>query len=107
MCDNQDPLKFLRSKNHFLNCLENEIRKYFPEGSLQDFEIFVPKKLPKNRNDALTYGHKEIQNLAKRFNLNPIIASDEWVNLLTSMIAKDAECKYGQEPEMTLIGEKQ
>ena len=97
--DNQDPLVFLRSKYRFLSNLENEIRKYFPGGSLKDFEIFVPKKLPPNRNNALTYGQKEIQSLAKRFDLNPLTASNEWVNLLTSMIEQDAQCKYAQEPE--------
>ena len=59
------PAGFLNLKSEFLRSLVEELRGYFSEGSCALFEIFVPKKLPRNTNEAFVYGHDEIQELAK------------------------------------------
>lgn len=94
------PTAFLELKSNFLNSLEDELRGYFPEGSYASFEIFVPKKLPRNINEALVYGHKEIQNLAEKFSMDAETASTEWTNLLISMIQEDGYCdRLSKKPE--------
>ena len=70
----------------FLEVLKNEVKNYFPEGSLKDFDIFVPKCLPNTAEAAATFGQPSIIRLAARFNLNPIEAGKEWTTLLGSMI---------------------
>lgn len=88
----QNSHKFLTQKNNFLESLTTEINKYFPEGSFEDFDIFVPKNMPRDRNSALTYGCKEIQNIATRFNYDPEIAGEDWKQLLLSMLEQDEYC---------------
>ena len=77
---------FLRLRENFLTSLHEEIKSYFPNGSLKHFEVFIPKNLPKTVNEAFTYGLIEIQTLAERFELDAILTSKEWIDLLISTI---------------------
>ena len=72
-------------QNNFLDSILLEIDSYFPEGAYKD--------LPRIYTEAITYGHKEIQNLANRFDLEEETVSKEWTNLLTSMIDEDRYCE--------------
>ena len=71
------PAGFLNLKSEFLRSLVEELRDYFSEGSYALFEIFVPKKLPRITNESFIYGHDEIQELAKKFDLDAETASKE------------------------------
>ena len=56
----------------FFKSLPKEFETYFPNGALEDFEIFVPEKLPRIVDQALTHGLREIQTFAERFELNAL-----------------------------------
>ena len=86
------PAGFLNLKSEFLRSLAEELRDCFPEGSYALFEILVPKKLPRITNEAFVYGHDEIQELAKKFDLDAETATKEWIDLLISMIQEDGYC---------------
>ena len=88
----QIPAGFLNLKSEFLRSLEEELRGYFPEGSYALLEIFVPKKLPRNTGEAFVYGHDEIQELAKKLDLDAETASKEWIDFLISMIQEGGYC---------------
>lgn len=70
----------------FLESFKDELENYFPENFFVDFEIFVPKYLPQSVSEANSYKHKEIQTIAKQFDLNPSTLNKEWTDLLISMI---------------------
>ena len=73
----KDPLAFLQLRINFLKILRKEFESYFSNGPLEDFEIFVPEKLPRTVSQALTHGLREIQTFAERFELNARTASKE------------------------------
>jgi hypothetical protein len=85
--------EFEEAKNQFLDSLHSELNHYFPEGTYENFEIFVMKNLPRSMPEAIMYGHKEVQTLAERFELDPEVASKEWTDLLISMINDENYCK--------------
>ena len=88
----QDNNRFMEFKNEFLDTLAAELGRYFPENSVKDFDIFVPKKLPRTSDAASTYGHDEIQSIAQRFNESPLIASRQWQDLLWKLISLPDFC---------------
>ena len=71
------PLAFLQLRIDFLKGLRKEFESYFPNGPLEDFKIFVPEKLPRTIDQALTHGLREIQTFAERFEINALTASSE------------------------------
>jgi hypothetical protein len=96
----REPLKFLAIREKFQLSLFEEVKSYFPENTYQNFEIFVPKKMPKTLGEINTYGHYEIQSIADRFGLNPETVSKEWTDLLISMVQEDGYCdKLKNKPE--------
>lgn len=54
----------------FLNKLIEELRSYFPDGSLNDFKIFLPNKIPTNEGMSKEYGVDEIKSFNKFFEWN-------------------------------------
>ena len=78
------PLAFLQLRIDFIKSLCKE--SCFANGPLEDFEIFVPEKLPRTVDQALIHGLREIQPFAERFELNALTASKEWVDLLNGAL---------------------
>lgn len=85
----KNPLAFIELREKFLVSLGDELKGYFPENTFADFEIFVPKFLPRSISEANVYDHKDIQQIARRFNLDPGTASIEWTDLLISMMESE------------------
>lgn len=46
----------------FSNSIIEQIKSYFPNHELNLFEIFLPKQIPTQMGDALTYGVVEINS---------------------------------------------
>ena len=88
----RNPLTFIELRKKFLKSLANEIESYFPEGTYSAFDKFIPKNLPLTVSEAFFYGQNEVQELARKFNLDPETVSKEWINLLISMLDEDGFC---------------
>ena len=78
--------------------LLESLESYFPEGDLEDFDIFDQRKWPKQNSEIAFYGQGAIQRLSSK--LYPQLRASElalqWRNVIT-LISEDAEfCKYSK-----------
>jgi len=88
-------------RDTFLDYLIDEINSYFPEGSLDNFAIFNPKKMPTTESIAISYGIREIDLLCLYFSWNDCnVLLNEWQNLLFSAIQSEKYCAL-KGPETT------
>jgi hypothetical protein len=94
----KSPNLFTETRAKLSDNLKEQLEHYFPEGSLSDFEAFVPKKLPTELVPAEIYGLSSIQNLANRFKLDPLKTSKEWTELLQSIIPMNTFCRQVKKP---------
>jgi len=72
-------------RKSFAEKVSAEIKSYFPDGPFRMFEPFVPRKIPVDQCEIITYGLDEIQQMAAFYKLDPIATSEEWGKLLKSM----------------------
>lgn len=79
----------------FSNSIIEQIKSYFPNHELNLFEIFLPKQIPTQMGDALTYGVVEINSWCTVFQMSQCLKLVEgWSNLLISMIDMDDFCSF-------------
>lgn len=79
----------------FLNSITTQIKSYFPNSDLKLFKIFLPKQIPTQIGDALTYGVVEINNLCEVFKRSECLRLvSDWTNLLISIIDSEDFCAY-------------
>ena len=82
-------------RKQFLTAVQDHIAKYFPSGSLKDFEVLNQKNFPKEETELLFYGHQEIINLAEKFELDPKLTQLEWTENLMGIVAAAEEfCSF-------------
>lgn len=82
-------------RNMFLDGINAQLKSYFPNSDLKFFKIFIPKNMPTQPGEALSYGVTEINNLCEVFKLSECLKLiSDWTNLLDSMIESPNFCTY-------------
>lgn len=78
-----------------LDEMNAQLKSYFPNSDLKFFKIFIPKNMPTQVGEALTYGVMEINNLCAVFKMsNCLKLVVDWANLLDSIIESPDYCTY-------------
>lgn len=86
-------------RDNFLDSLIEELDSYFPDGNMQDFDIFRPSEMP-NANDEVRvriYGISEITDIAKYFGMNQETILNEWQTLLLTIVKSNNYCLIKKE----------
>jgi hypothetical protein len=73
-----------------INSILAEINKYFPEGSVEMFDVFNPSKLPTLLKNVPKYS-TGITNVASRFGFAATLLQKQFSNILVSMITHHHE----------------
>lgn len=78
----------------YLNSLIGELDSYFPDGSMEDFDVFSPAKMPNTGDEVKTryYGLSEISRLSTKFEISETDTMDEWQTLLLSIVRSKNYC---------------
>lgn len=77
----------------FLDEIITQIKSYFPNSNLKSFKIFLPKNMPGQIGEALTYGVIEINDLCGVFQMTDCLKLvSDWSNLLVSIIDSPNFC---------------
>lgn len=78
----------------YLNSPIGELDSYFSDGSLEDFDIFSPAKMPNTGDEVKTryYGLSEISRLSTKFEISETYTMDEWQTLLLSIVRSKNYC---------------
>lgn len=82
-------------RTQFFDNIIDEFKSYFPNSNLKFFKVFIPKNIPDEIGEALTYGVMEVNNLCEEFKMfecNKLIS--DWADLLISMIDSPIFCTY-------------
>lgn len=72
-------------RNDLLDSVRDQIQKYFPDGALSQFDVFLPEKLPSDPTDVMTYVGN-IADFAIGQSMDGRILADEFSRLLFSLL---------------------
>lgn len=73
-----------------MDSLIRQIKSYFPDLDVKLFKIFLPKQLPNQIGEALTYGVVQINRLCEIFKMaNCLKFVSDWSGLLIFIIDSD------------------
>ena len=84
-------------RDSLIDALISELQKYFPNKEFENFDIFLPNKLPFANQDSIIarYGQTEVLNLCIFYEWHEdcFSISEEWRNLLTSVVEHEYYCR--------------
>ena len=83
------PLSLIRK--NIIEGVIHQINKYFPEGSLEMFDVLDPNNLPTESQEVVKFC-KSIKPLAERFEVDPTAANAQFQNLLNFLILNFLRC---------------
>lgn len=79
----------------FFDEIIKQFKSYFPNSDLKIFKIFLPKNMPDQIGEAITYGVVEINNLCTVFKMSDCLKLvGEWSDLLVSIIDSPNYCTF-------------
>lgn len=79
----------------FLDGINAQLKSYFPNSDLKFFKIFLPKNMPNQIGEALTYGVTEMNNLCELFKIPECLKLiSDWADLLVSIIDSPNYCTF-------------
>lgn len=82
-------------REEFLDEMVDEINRYFPNGQLIDFDIFVPNNIPANEGLVATYGRDEVEHFCTYFKWHDCHALlKDWADLLVDIIKSPEFCQF-------------
>ena len=100
----RSPVKLETFREDFMNKVQFELEQYFPEGSLADFDVLDPKKLPRNESECQFYGSVQILRLAERFSIDGTKALNGWTSILIKIVTSAEFCRYQSEKPIVFWG---
>jgi len=83
------PKPFTDLRNRISDNLIAQVRAYFPEGDLADFEVFHPESFDLPRVLDRSFGTEEVQRLAVRFRLSGETVVSQWQNLVYQLASRN------------------
>lgn len=98
--DNDEIPDISKYRTQLLSALLDRLNDYFPDGSLSNFDVFDPKKLPDSNNyvSIRTYGSIKIKALNSFFKIcDDEVIIEEWQTLISDIVNYPNYCEMKSE----------